>query len=81
MIRYGPGKIGKMTEVTADKGKVGFFPLDTLDLRNPVDCPDLCDIASQSIDRIRRIDHQAPAVQAIGDDLQVTLTWIFGMDP
>ena len=57
MIRYGPGKISKMAKVTADKGKIGLFPLDTLDLRNPVNRPDLCDVASQSIDRIRGIYH------------------------
>jgi len=81
MIRYGPGKISKMAKVTADKGKIGLFPLDALDLRDPVNRPDLGDVASQSIDRIRGIYHQSPAVQAVGDDLQMTVTGIIGMYP
>ena len=79
MIRYGPGKIGKVTEIMADEGKIGIFPFNALDLRDPVDSLDLGDVASQSIDRIRWIDHQPPAVQAIGDDLQMTLTGIIWM--
>jgi hypothetical protein len=79
MIRNGPRKIGKVTKITADKGKIGLFPFDSLDLRDPVYRLDLCDVASQSIDRIRGIYHQPPAVQAVGDDLQMTLTGIFGM--
>jgi hypothetical protein len=81
MIRKGPGKIGKMTKVMADKGKIGLFPLDAFDLRDPVDRLDLGDVASQSIDRIRGIDHQAATMQAIGNDLEMTLTGIIGMNP
>jgi hypothetical protein len=69
-----------VTQVMADKGKIGVLPFDSLDECDPVDCFDLCYVTSQTINRIRWIYHQPSAVQAIGDDLQMTVSGIVRMN-
>lgn len=55
-----PGIIGEVTQIGTDEGELSFFRLNSLNSRNPLHSPGLCNVAPDSIDRIGGVNNHSP---------------------
>jgi len=67
MIRNRSGIKGKMAQITANEREIGFIDVNSLDTGYFFHCPGIGDIATHSVNRIRRIDDNPSLPQAIGN--------------